>query len=106
MKAISLGNLTEEDKAVLKLGSYTEEAAVGQATNGPNEQVIQINPTFCQCVGTSGGERVNLRGEFQISLKPGEFLGRRGVVPVLPVKLSKGFDGVCSGAEECLVWWA
>lgn len=98
-----IGNLTEEDNAVLKLGSYTEEAAVGQATNGPNEQVIQINPTFCQCVGTSGGERVNLRGEFQISLKPGEFLGRRGVVPVLPVKLSKGFDGVCSGAEECLV---
>ena len=98
-----IGNVTEEDNAVLKLGGYTEEAAVGQAANGPNEQVIQINPTFCQCVGTSGGERVNLSGEFQISLKPGKFLGQHGVVPVLPVKLSKGFNGVCPGTEECLV---
>jgi hypothetical protein len=80
-----------------------EEAAVGQAADDPNQQVIQIKPTFCQCVGTSGGERVNLRGEFQISLKLGEFAGLRGVVPVLPVKLSKGFNGVCPGTEECLV---
>ena len=86
------------------IGNVTgEEAAVGQAANDPNQQVIEIKPTFCQCIGTSGGERVNLRGEFQISLQPGEFAGLRGVVAVLPVKLSKGFNGVCPGTEECLV---
>jgi hypothetical protein len=100
-----IGNVTEEDNAVPELGSDTAEAAVGQAANNPNQQVIQIKPTFCQCVGTSGGERVNLRGEFQISFKPGEFpnLKMRGVLPVLPVKLSKGFKGTCPNTEECLV---
>ena len=100
-----VGNMAEEEDAVPDLGSDTEEAAVGQAANNPNQRVIQIKPTFCQCLGTSGGEKVNLRGEFQISFKPGEYpnLGMRGVLPVLPIKLSKGFKGTCPNTEDCLV---
>jgi hypothetical protein len=96
--------MAEEDNAVLELGSDTIEAATGQAANNPNLRVIQIKPTKCQCIGSSN-EKVNLRGEFQISFKPGEFpnLGMRGVLPVLPVKLSKGFKGTCPGTDECLV---
>ena len=97
-----IGNKAEEDDAVPDLGSDAEEAATGQAANNPNQRVIHIQPTFCQCVGTSGGEKVNLKGEFQISFAVGDFQGLRGVIPVLPVNLSKGFNGTCS-TEECLV---
>jgi hypothetical protein len=96
-----IGNMAEEDDAVAELGDDTE-AAVGQAGNNPNQLVIKIKPTKCQCIGSSN-EKVNLSGEFQISFKVGEFGDLRGVVvPVLPVKLSKGFKGTCP-TEECLV---
>ena len=92
-----IGNVAEEDDAGTDLHSDA-----GEAANNPNQRVIHLQPTFCQCVGTNGGEKVNLKGEFQISFAVGEFQGLRGVIPVLPVKLSKAFNGACS-TEECLV---
>jgi hypothetical protein len=97
-----IGNMAEDDNAVPDLASATQEAATGQAANNPNQRVIKIDPRGCQCVGSSG-ERVNLRGEFQISFKVGEFQGVRGVVPDLPIKLLKGFKGDCPNTEKCLV---
>jgi hypothetical protein len=80
----------------------TQEAAIGQAASIPNQRVIEIKPIVCDCVGASH-EKVTLRGNFQISFTAGEFLGVRGIVPVLPVKLSNGFKGACPSTEECLV---
>jgi len=48
-----IGNVAEEDNAVLELGSDTVEAAMGQAAENPNKRVLQIKDfeKSLQCAG-------------------------------------------------------
>jgi len=48
-----IGNVTEEDNAVLELGSDAVGAAMGQAAENPNKRVLQIKDfeKFLQCAG-------------------------------------------------------
>jgi hypothetical protein len=61
-----IGNVTEEDNAVLELGSDTVEAAMGQVAENPNKRVIPIiikKPLQC-----AGGD-VILHGDLVVSFK-------------------------------------
>ena len=50
-----IGNVAEEDNAVLELGSDTVEAAMGQAAANPNKRVLQIKD-FEKSLVCAGGK--------------------------------------------------
>ena len=61
-----IGNVTEEDNAVLELGSDAVEAAMGQAADNPNKRVIPIIiEKNLQCAGG----KVILKGDVIVTFK-------------------------------------
>lgn len=87
-------NIAEEEDALSVLGSDTEEAAVAQAANNPNERVMPINiREFLRC---AGGD-VILRGNVVVTFTHPEV----GVVWIHSIKF-QGFTGTAVAGNRKL----
>jgi hypothetical protein len=85
-----IGNVTEEDNAVLELSTDTVEAAMGQADDNPNKRVIPIiiEKKNLQCAGG----KVILKGDVIVTFKAVILNGVRVVQPIGRLKMER-FSG-------------